>query len=305
MSETTLIGWCDSTFNPWEGCTPVGRGCDHCYAEHRNARFGGGIAPNWGPGAPRRRTSATYWKQPLRWNAQPFYECTVCGWRGFTKYGTAVCCDVPAKLVRRRVFCASLADVFDNEVDPQWRADLFELIAATPNLDWLLLTKRIGNARQMMEIACTAVRLMGAEWPLPNVWMGATVCTQDELDRDIGKLLAITAAVRYLSVEPMLGTMDLRLAFTGHCPTHDFPGGFCVQRHHAGVQHLDWVICGGESGPKARPMHPDWPRSLRDQCVAAGVPFFFKQWGEWAPLHNEDREAGIEEAWVGAERLSC
>jgi protein gp37 len=85
-----------------------------------------------------------------------------------------------------------------------------------------------------------------------------------------------------LSIEPMLGPIDLRLAFAGHCPEHDFPGGFCVQRYHQGVQHIDWVIAGGESGSKARPVHPDWIRSLRDQCADAGVPFLFKQWGEYA-----------------------
>ena len=119
MSENSKIEWTDHTFNPWEGCQKVGPGCDHCYAETRNARFAGGIAVNWGPGAPRRRTSAANWQQPLRWdkNHEAF----------FAQHGR-----------RQRVFCASLADVFDNAVDPQWRQDLFALIQRTPNLDWLL-----------------------------------------------------------------------------------------------------------------------------------------------------------------------
>ena len=125
------------------------------------------------------------------------------------------------------------------------------------------------------------------EWkPIPNVWLGATICNQTEADRDIPKLLAVPAHKRFLSIEPLLGPVDITAHFFGHCPEHDFPGGFCLQRNHPGVQHIDWVIVGGESGPNARPMHPDWARSLRDQCVAAGVPFMFKQWGEFVDIHG-------------------
>jgi protein gp37 len=123
MSANSKIEWTDHTFNPWEGCQKVGPGCDNCYAEARNARFGGGQAVNWGPGAPRRRTSIANWQKPLAWNrAHAAF---------LAEHGR-----------RQRVFCASLADVFDNAVDPAWRADLFQLIEATPELDWLLLTKR-------------------------------------------------------------------------------------------------------------------------------------------------------------------
>ena len=139
MTEATRIEWADSTFNPWEGCQKTGSpGCDHCYAETRNARFGGGIAVNWGPHAPRRRTSVANWRQPIAWNA---------GAEAFEReHGR-----------RRRVFCASLADVFDNAVDPAWREDLFDLIAKTPRLDWLLLTKRIGNVANMLPVPFDAV----------------------------------------------------------------------------------------------------------------------------------------------------
>jgi protein gp37 len=126
MSENSKIEWTDHTFNPWEGCQKVSPGCDHCYAETRNARFAGGTAINWGPGAPRRRTSPANWRKPPQWNKTHA--------EFFAAHGR-----------RQRVFCASLADVFDNAVDEQWRADLFALIRATPNLDWLLLTKRIGK----------------------------------------------------------------------------------------------------------------------------------------------------------------
>ena len=269
MAENTKIEWTDHTFNPWEGCQKVGPGCDHCYAETRNARFAGGTAINWGPGAPRRRTSASNWALPERWNAQSDTF--------MAQHGR-----------RQRVFCASLADVFDNAVDPQWRADLFALIAATPNLDWLLLTKRIGNVRGMLaELAhgndpdLSLLDMM----PLPNVWIGATVVNQEEADRDIPKLLAVPARVRFLSMEPLLGPVDLTHieVFGGDAEIYPLKGTTdCVDEEGeptADVPALDWVIVGGESGPNARPMHPDWVRSIRDQCAEAGVALFVKQMG--------------------------
>lgn len=292
MAAESKIEWTDSTFSPWIGCTKISPACDHCYAEAQmDTRLG---RVEWGAGKPRSRTSAANWKQPLRWNAREFRECA-CGHRGQScewaiadPFGCPACGSHDWRPARCRVFCASLADVFDNEVDPQWRADLFELIAATPNIDWLLLTKRIGNAREMMEVACTPARLMGADWPLPNVWLGATICSQVEADRDIPKLLAVPAAKRFLSIEPMLGPVDL-----WQCGDGPLAGGFPSDEQIGGergahyIRHgsprIHWVICGGESGPHARPMHPDWVRSLRDQCSAAGVPFLFKQWGEWRP----------------------
>lgn len=154
MAENTRIEWASHTFNPWEGCQKTGSpGCDHCYAEARNARFSGGSSINWGPHAPRRRTSESNWKKPLVWNANHAAY--------FAEHGH-----------RQRVFCASLADVFDNAVDPKWRADLFALIASTPMLDWLLLTKRIGNAKTMMADALHLLPEANREgmiWPLANV----------------------------------------------------------------------------------------------------------------------------------------
>lgn len=238
------------SFNPWEGCQKVGPGCDHCYAEARDVRFTGGT--HWGPGAPRRLTGRANWNKPLRWDSDA------------AKAGT-----------RPRVFCASLADVFDNAVDRKWRADLFDLIRITPNLDWLLLTKRPGNIAKMLP----------AGWGdgYPNVWLGCTVVNQEEADRDIPKLLSVPAAVRFLSMEPLLGPVDIAWAL-GH--PFGIAAGFLQRGHFSPgaekLRGLNWVIVGGESGPHARPMHPDWARSLRDQCVAAGVPFLFKQWGEWA-----------------------
>ncbi|MCY0852429.1 phage Gp37/Gp68 family protein [Cupriavidus sp. D39] len=257
MAEQTAIAWCDSTFNPWMGCTKVSQACDHCYAEVSTPARALGIS--WGPTAERRRTTAANWGQPLRWHARR------------AEFETA-------HNRRRRVFCASLADVFDNAVDPQWRQDLFELIRATPSLDWLLLTKRIGNAPSMLPPD------WGAGWR--NVWLGATVCNQAEADRDVPKLLSVPAAIHWLSVEPLLSRISLNPIWLRSDPFETQPP------RRVGSEQVDWVVVGGESGPNARPMHPIWPRDLRDQCREAGVPFLFKQHGEWLPLNEVPTEPG-------------
>lgn len=276
MAENSNIEWTDHTFNPWIGCTKVGPGCDHCYAETLStARLG--VA--WGAGAPRRRTAASTWNTPRRWDRR-----------------------AAAAGIRQRVFCASLADVFDNEVDPAWRADLFALIRETPNLDWLLVTKRIGNAEKMATAA--------GGWP-SNVWLGATIVNQAEADRDIAKLLEIEGPrFRFLSMEPLLGPVDLRhVQAPRYCAadhdldwkfdalsagdTYEFRDSLDFWESGDGPlrdRRIDWVIVGGESGAEARPLHFTWVRSLRDQCAVAGVPFLFKQWGEWAPICSMSEE---------------
>lgn len=306
MSDESNIEWCDSTFNPWIGCTKVGLGCDHCYAEadfdlrkHR---------AKWGPGNPRSRTSPANWKKPLQWNAKPFYECG-CGYRGTLDELTTNAvhgCGLKFKRTRRRVFCASLADVFDNDVPVEWRADLFALIADTPHLDWLLLTKRIGNAMRMISTAID--RDYMPVWPWHNVWLGATICNQAEGDRDIPKLLAVPAAVRWLSMEPLLGPVDLAkylpCAHRRDGPKHR-PFGCEHDLVFGGCHKVGWVVVGGESGANARPMHPEWARSLRDQCAVAGIPFLLKQWGEWIEYEcgtdtfkgNEITLTNMGEAW--------
>jgi protein gp37 len=262
MAENSNIEWTDHTFNPWIGCTKVSPGCDHCYAETWDARGLQQKATRWGPHAARTRTSAANWRKPLAWSKA-----------------------AQAAGKRARVFCASLADVFDNHASilPEWRAALWQLIAATPHLDWLLLTKRPQNIAKMLPEG------WGGGWP--NVWLGTTVENQTEADRRIPHLLATPAAVRFLSCEPLLGPVDLTWAFpdlrTACCHKCGFRtnqvGGTCPNDGSPlrGDIGTDWVIVGGESGPNARPMHPDWARSLRDQCQAAGVAFHFKQWGEW------------------------
>ncbi|ALX12112.1 hypothetical protein P350_11455 [Burkholderia cepacia JBK9] len=275
MSENSKIEWCDHTFNPWEGCQKVGPGCDHCYAEARNARFAGGTAVNWGPGAPRRRTSPANWRKPLAWEAAHA--------EFFAAHGRS-----------QRVFCASLADVFDNAVPDAWRADLIDLIWNTPHLDWLVLTKRIGNAGPMITRALElAGRGVNTPWPWSNVWLGATIVNQAEADRDIPKLLAVPARVRFLSMEPLLGPIDLT--------SIPWRGGHRVsvlQGWDSPDHGLHWVIVGGESGPGARPMHPEWARDIRDQCAAAGVSFHFKQHGEWAPGSGDFGAGRFETAAV-------
>ncbi len=306
MSERTNIEWCDASFNPWIGCTKVSPACDHCYAErdfdHRLH------VVQWGAGQERKLTGADNWKKPAQWNKRAFYECEVCGLR--TDNPMRAQCFGPYrsqhmwKPARRRVFCASLADVFDNEVPVEWLVNLLDLIRSTPHLDWLLLSKRIGNWRTRI-LACISLKAgisqelatALASWldgePPANAWLGATICNQAEADRDIPKLLATPARVRFLSMEPLLGPVDIKWALpdirTACCHRCGFRtnqvGGVCPNDGETlrGDVGLDWVIVGGESGPKARPMHPDWPCDLRDQCDAAVVPFLFKQWGEWCP----------------------
>jgi protein gp37 len=220
------------TFNPWIGCTKVGPACDHCYAEDMMANRYRRV--EWGAGEDRIRTSAANWREPLRWDRIAQADGT-----------------------RPTVFCLSLGDIWDNEVDPLWRRQLFDLIERTPHLIWLLLSKRIGNAIKMCDP-------MAGNTCLPkNAALGATMVTQPEWDKDAQKLEEardrLGALFSFASVEPMLGPIDARK----YMP--------------------NWVICGGESGKHARPMHHQWARDIRDQCAAAGVPFFLKQWGEWLP----------------------
>lgn len=296
MSENSKIEWTDHTFNPWEGCQKVSPGCDHCYAEARNARFAGGTAINWGPGAPRRRTSAANWRKPVQWNSQHFVECQECHWRGSqigNVNGVPVCpnpkcASFDLKRARPRVFCASLADVFDNQVPDAWREDLFELIRTTPNLDWLLLTKRPQNIVRMVR-SHGAVAGNGTRYLPDNIWLGTTAEDQARADQNIPALLRtigdLGTRVTFLSVEPMLGPVIVFSEITGellHTSGNDLEPGW-----------INWVICGGESGHGARPMHPDWARSLRDQCSDASVPFLFKQWGEWAPGSNWPDDVAI------------
>jgi protein gp37 len=260
VSENSNIEWCDHTFNPWTGCEAISPGCDHCYADAWARRAGREFHV-------RKRTTESYWRQPLKWqrNATAFFDL----------HGR-----------RQRVFCASLADVFDNAVPSEWRRSLLELIASTPNLDWLLLTKRIGNAHRLLDEALDVLSHGLTRWadaPWPNVWIGATIVNQAEADRDIPKLLALPARVRFLSCEPLLGALNLSRWLVPSV------GGSDANN----LRTIDWVIAGGESGHDARPMHPDWPRALRNQCLVPSVPFLFKQWGEHMPADDDECDPGV------------
>jgi protein gp37 len=265
MARESKIEWTDATFNPWIGCERVAPECDNCYAAARSKRVG---EPELWEGH-RRRTSEVYWRGPLKWART-----------------------LPAELGRRpRVFCASLADVFDNRAKPEWLADLFALIRATPELDWLLLTKRITRAAHCLERVP----------PFPNVWLGVSAGTREAYERDVPRLLAIPGpVVRFVSMEPLLedvGRLDYATRSTSERVYVDNPlTGFRSNGQGGDFgRRVDWVIAGGESGPGARPMHPDWPRAIRAQCAEHRVPFFFKQWGEWAPYDSE-RDVGVADS---------
>lgn len=306
MAENSKIEWTNSTFNPWLGCTKVSPACKYCYAErdmdHRYKKVA------WGPNGTRVLTSDDNWKKPIKWNREAF--------------GEAIKSDRVAG--RPRVFCASLADVFEDwkgpivdhhggrlrvspvgawvsagplgaETDMQRmsddfrdvtmddiRARLFRLIDATPNLDWLLLTKRPENIR---------AKWHPFDWQTPsdvphrkNVWLGTSVESSEYLHRiDSLKAAGGLADVLFISAEPVVGPM----------PT--------LGEHLGGI---DWVIAGGESGPEARPSHPDWFRSIRDQCEMHNVPFHFKQWGEWLPMSQGGTNGAMHE-WESGEYGEC
>lgn len=255
MAEVSKIEWCDGTWNPWEGCQKVGPGCDHCYAEARNQRFSGG--GNWGPKAPRRRTSEYNWNNPMRWHRQ--HE------KFFAANGR-----------RRRIFCSSLADIFDNAVPNVWTYDALSLIALATNIDWILLTKRLSNVRSRIPDEWLE------NWP-QHVGLMITVVNQEEADRDIPKLLDLKHFYRIpwvgLSMEPLIGPVSIqRYLHDSDCGLFNPDWGECGCEHDE--VSVDWVIVGGESGPNARPMHPSWAVSLRNECSHAGTPFLFKQWGQ-------------------------
>jgi len=309
MGKDTKIEWATHTFNPFRGCTKVSEGCRNCYADamsHRNPS----VLGVWGPNGTRVVAADAAWKEPLKWN------------RAAKEAGE-----------RHRVFCASLADVFEDWQGPMidsggqpindadgWysplverrpltmqdvRRRLFELIDSTPNLDWLLVTKRPENITRMMpakfeyDHAASCELAASVETPVVrhNVWIGTSVENQQAADERIPRLLTVPARVHFLSCEPLLGPVDLTSLNIGDEPCEEcgevplinclhIPNmrcSCCVEGAESLAWHrLDWVIVGGESGPNARPMHPKWARSLRDQCVHADARFHFKQWGEYA-----------------------
>ena len=334
MADQTTIEWTDHTFSPWRGCAKVSPGCDHCYADVLSKR-NPAVLGEWGKDANRVIAAEAYWRKPLRWEREAAaFEA---------EHGR-----------RQRVFANQLGDVFENRPDlaaPRLR--LLDLIRRTPSLDWQLLTKRPKNVLPLLRRAyedanaeCNDPADDGSDWEeveewlelvrwldcwitgdyVPeNVWLGTSVEDQERAAQRVPALLKVPAAVRFLSMEPLLGPVNLSAALDHYwCPECDHtwaPPGMrepdlprdrrlapCCSICSADVGRdvrmyrrdgIDWVIVGGESGHGARPMHPDWARSLRDQCTEAGVPFLFKQWGAHAPAdciacEGEDRIEGAE-----------
>lgn len=256
MAENSKIEWTDHTFNPWMGCTKVSPACANCYAERDfDHRYG---KVKWGNAGTRVLTSDANWKKPIQWN------------KDSEKSGN-----------RQRVFCASLADVFEDWQGPMLDSkgtavdasmnfllhQLFWLIDGTPHLDWLLLTKRPENI----------LRLWPDKTRRENVWLGTSVENQEYADKRIPEILKCRhlSPVLFLSCEPVVGPVTIEHWMFDH----DSPGVYSGPS-------INWVITGGESGPNARPADPDWFRSIRDQCAANDVPFHFKQWGEFDEHQN-------------------
>ncbi len=258
MGKNSAIEWTDHTFNPWWGCTKVSPGCEHCYAETWAKRVGENI---WGAKQDRRFFSDKHWAEPINWNSAAQDDRQ-----------------------RRRVFCASMADVFEDrsDLDP-WRKRLWELIAKTQWLDWLLLTKRPENITGRVP--------WSGSWP-ENVWLGTTVEDQRRAELRLPLLLQFPAKRRFLSCEPLLSYVDLS-SWTIARPETLYP--------------IDWVIAGGESGANARAMLPGWATRLRDQCRDAKIPFHFKQWGHWAPVTSQkEHKPAAKRFWdevIGVEVL--
>ena len=262
----TSIEWTDYTFNPWRGCTKIAPGCEHCYAAREAKRFPV-INGVWGNAGTRVRASYDMWKQPLKWNRQAENEG-----------------------VRKRVFCASIADVFEDWQGPihdhtgnrlekltmgDLRRDLFATIDATPHLDWLLLTKRPENIVRMWPTCARKFR--------PNVWLGTSVSEQATADRNIPKLLNCRhlSPVLFASYEPALGPVYFTHIQYDRLIEIDALHGTCGvwPPHYTRCAAIDWVIVGGESGPDARPFNVDWAADTIRQCHNSGVACFLKQLG--------------------------
>lgn len=290
------IEWTDrSDWNPMRGCTRVSEGCRNCYAERIAGRFSA-------PG-------------------QPFHGFTTqtpagARWTGKVEMVPGRL-DLPLRWRKpSRIFVNSAFDLFHESVPDEWIEGIFGIMAAAPQHIFQVLTKRAGRMRRWFDGATLdrcqaelasrdlwpAISMLTARtdyingpWPLPNVWLGVSAEDQARADERIPHLLATPAAVRWVSAEPLLGPMDLMKKKWRDCYIEEYggPGSELVPL----IRGIDWIVAGGESGPGARPMHPDWARSLRDQCAWAGVPLFFKQWGEWrplGPLYSDDDK--LEEA---------
>lgn len=300
MADKTGIEWTDATWNPIRGCSRVSDGCRYCYAERVAARFSGpgqpyeGLLARGGQWNGQIKLVESVMDQPLRWRKQ------------------------------RRIFVNSMSDLFHENVPDDVIARVFAIMSRASTHTFQILTKRPERMRTWVRAVrkCKAgwithngnnpaafggdgiivahpsysngrylsAHVVSENWPLPNVWLGVSVENQATANERIPLLLETPAAVRWISAEPLLGSVDLTTVDTGSgwrdCLHGYFRYPIDLSGHYANEPiegNIDWVVVGGESGPGARPMHPDWARAVRNQCQAAGVPFLFKQWGEWAP----------------------
>lgn len=283
MSDKTGIEWTDATWSPIRGCSRVSQGCVNCYAERVAHRFSGPGQPYEGLTDAKGRWNGTvrfvpeHLADPLRWKRP------------------------------RRIFVNSMSDLFHDALTDEQIAAVFGVMAAAPHHQFQVLTKRPERALQWLRAVMADWKYpkawcvgraddigalwpgwqttkLDGPWPLPNVWLGVSVEDQATADARIPVLLQCPAAVRWISAEPLLGPVTLAPVWL---PPHTDPPIYSkrVSGLHDGPNSgLRWLVVGGESGPGARPMHPGWARSLRDQCVAAGVAFHFKQWGCWADV---------------------
>lgn len=272
MAENSKIEWCDHTLNWWIGCTKVSAGCKNCYAENlMDKRYG---KAEWGVNGTRTLTSQANRNQAIKWGRK-----------------------AKAEGVRYRVFAQSLSDTFeDREELLPWRLDLFEVIKQTPNLDWLMLTKRPEVAKAFFK-----------EYPrycnLDNVWLGVSVENQEQANLRLPIFLQIPAKIHFVSAEPLLGEVDFTKVKTTAKQMFDANVDLFEHFNSLGQDAdfeygIDWVIVGGESGGStSRPMHPNWVKHIRNQCEDAGVAFFFKQWGEWLPLGYQFTNKNIPDSF--------
>jgi protein gp37 len=298
MADNTKIEWTDATWNPITGCSVVSPGCTNCYAmqlagtrlKHHPSRAGLTQDTKAGP----------VWNGTVRLNEQWLDQPLL--WRR-----------------PRTIFVCAHGDLFHESVPDEWIDRVFAVMALAPQHQFQVLTKRSARMRKYINTNRDPAILQRG-WPLPNVWLGVSAEDQKRADERIPDLLATPAAVRFVSAEPLLGPIDFTHIPLPSPPEDEGRYGSALDGHEvagmvgnciAWIPPLDWIIVGGESGPGARPMHPDWARSIREQCAKSGVAFHFKQWGNWAPIDETYADhpvslplrASIGHAWTDSPEL--
>lgn len=317
MADKSGIEWTDATWNPLAGCSIVSAGCTNCYAMKQAARL-------------LDKPGSHYEGTTRKVNGNPV-------WTGKVSLAPDHIITQPLRWKRpRRIFVNSMSDLFHESVPNEWIDRVFSVMALCPHHIFQVLTKRPERMREYFEknfhphhVASRADKyspgchdeIASMKFPLGNVWLGVSVEDQTRANERIPLLLDTPAAVRFLSCEPLLGPVELEESWHGECALNSECWGDCAwcsnghpplyncqkgQQSEAelnkGRSGIDWVIVGGESGPGARPMHPDWVRALRDQCTAAGVPFFFKQWGEFASVYDREKD---DPDWKRCGEIEC